>query len=105
MTVLEKGKFVKNFVRIDKNGRLVRVPHSNRIGYSSNDIAKVYPKVDEAYWNNWEKFLKDIKEDGKWSENYPDWQHFLFALNSIDEKDVKKYNLPNDFIVIKIEEE
>lgn len=101
MTVLEKGKFIKNFVRVDKNGKLVRPSHSNKIGYSSADVEAIYPQVDENYWTNWEHYLKDIRDDGKWNDKYSDWQHFLFALNSIPDKDIKKYNLPTDFIIIK----
>lgn len=101
MTTLEKGKFIKNFVRINKNNKLIRFPHSNKIGYSKNDVAIVEPQVDITYWNNWEKYLHDLKEDGSWEKTYNDWQHFLFSLNSIPEIDIKKYDLPTDFIIVK----
>ena len=32
---------------------------------------------------------------------YSDYQHFLFNLNEIDDKDIKKYDLPTDYIVIE----
>ena len=101
MTVLEKGKFIKNFVRkTGTNSKLVKIPHSNIVGYSKSDVAIIGDKIDASYWNAWEKFLLDKKNDEKTMENYPDYQHFLFALNNIDDTDINKYGLPEDFIVI-----
>lgn len=97
MTVLEKGKFIKNFVRT-KDGK--KIPHSNWRGYSKSDVESIEPKISESYWNNWENYLIDKKNDEKLQSQYSDYAHFLYALNSIDEKDIKKYNLPEDFIVI-----
>lgn len=97
MNTLEKGKFVKNFVRT-QDGK--RVPHSNWRSYSKADIEAIEPKIDETYWNNWEKFLRDKKADEKLMSEYSDYQHYLFKLNSIDEKDIKKYNLPESMIII-----
>ncbi len=101
MTVLEKGKFIKNFVRTtnDKN-RIIRVPHSNRIGYSKADIENIESKIDSSYWENWERFLIDKKNDETLQAEYPDYQHYLFALNNISDEDIKKYNLPEEFIII-----
>ena len=101
MTVLEKGKFVKNFVRVDKNGKLIKVPHSNFRGYSATDMEQIEPQIDESNWANWERFLHDKYNDDALMAQYPDKQHFLFSLNDIEDKDVKKYDLPTDFIVIK----
>ena len=97
MTTLEKGKFVKNFVRTS-DGK--KIPHSNWKGYSVKDIADIEAKIDESYWLAWEKYLIDKKNDEPLQVQYSDYQHFLFALNSIDEKDIKKYGLPEDYIVI-----
>lgn len=100
MTNLEKGKFIKNFVRVDHDGKLVRAKHSNRIGYSSKDIENIEPQVDQQYWDNWEKYLRDIKDSENWTKDYSDWAHFLYALNSIPDSDIKKYDLPQDYIVV-----
>lgn len=100
MTALEKGKFIKNFVRVEKNGKLIRVKHSNLRGYSVKDIEAIEPKISDDYWDNWEHFLKDKRDSGEYEKDYADWQHYLFALNEIDEKDIKKYDLPTDYIVI-----
>ena len=101
MTTLEKGKFIKNFVRINKNGRLIKFPHSNRIGYSKADVTYVEPLIDSSYWANWERFLEDRRKDIDEVNKYGDWQHYLFSLNSISQSDIDKYKLPNDFLVIK----
>ena len=97
MNTLEKGKFVKNFVRT-QDGK--RVPHSNWRSYSKADIEAIEPKIDETYWNNWDKYLFDKKNDEKLQSQYSDYPHFLYALNSIDEKDIKKYCLPEEYIII-----
>ena len=97
MTTLEYGKFIKNFVR-DKDNK--RIPHSNWRGYSKKDVDAVIPKIDSTYLENWEKFLRDTKADEKLMSEYSDYQHYLFKLNSIDEKDIKKYNLPESMIII-----
>jgi len=97
MTVLEKGKFIKNFVRT-KDGK--KYPHSNWRGYSSKDIEYLEPKIDSTYWSNWNKFLNDKKNNDDLMSQYPDYQHFLFSLNEIDPKDIKKYHLPTEFIII-----
>ena len=101
MTVLEKGKFVKNFVRVDKDGKLVKVPHSNFRGYSVQDMEQIEPQIDDSYWDNWEHFLTDKHNDEKLMAEYSDWQHYLYQLNGIDDEDIKKYDLPTDYIVIK----
>lgn len=102
MTVLEKGKFIKNFVRTtnQKKTKLIRVPHSNRIGYSKADIETIEPKIDSSYWENWERFLIDKKNDEELQAKYPDYPHYLYDLNSISDEDIKKYNLPEEFIII-----
>ena len=101
MTILEKGKFIKNFVRtMSKSNNVVRVPHSNKIGYSSKDVAEISPKVDENYWNAWEKFLEDKKNNAQLQASYKDYQHYLFGLNHIDEVDIQKYGLPSEYIMI-----
>lgn len=100
MTVLEKGKFVKNFVRIDRNGKLIKVPHSNFRGYSANDMAQIEPQIDETYLSNWEKFLHDKYADDALMSQYSDRAHYLFSLNKVEDSDVKKYGLPEDYIVI-----
>lgn len=97
MTTLEMRKFVKNFVR-NKDGK--KIPHSNWKGYSKKDIEDIKDKIDESYWNAWEKYLLDKKNDEKLQAQYSDYQHFLFALNEIDEKDIRQYNLPEDYIII-----
>ena len=100
MTVLEKGKFIKNFVRLNTNNKLIKVPHSNYRGYSTKDIELIEPLIDSIYWENWEHYLHDLKSNEDWKNNYSDWAHFLYALNSIPEEDIKKYDLPTDYIVI-----
>lgn len=100
MTVLEKGKFVKNFVRTKNGDKIVKIPHSNYRSYSKTDIEQIEPKVDTQYLENWAKYLKDIKDAEEWTKTYDDWAHFLYALNSIPEKDIVKYNLPIDYIII-----
>ena len=100
MTILEKGKFVKNFVRINIDGKLSKIPHSNYRGYSKKDIEAIEDKIDSTYWDNWEKYLHDLKEKEDWTKDFSDWQHFLFALNSISDEDIKKYDLPTDYIIL-----
>ena len=100
MTVLEKGKFIKNFVRVDNNGKLSRAKHSNFRGYSKADVEAIEPQINPIYLKNWELFLQDQK-DSYDKELYPDWKHFLFYLNSISDEDIKKYNLPTTFIVVE----
>ena len=97
MTTLEYGKFIKNFVR-DSNGK--RPPHSNWRGYSKADVEQIIPKIDTTYLDNWSKFLSDKKNDEKLMSNFSDYQHYLFQLNSIEDADIKKYHLPEDFIVL-----
>lgn len=97
MTTLEKGKFIKIFVR-DKDGK--RLHHSNWRGYSKKDVEEIEPKIDSTYFENWERFLIDKKADDKLQAEYSDWPHFLYSLNEVSDADRKKYNLPSDFIII-----
>jgi hypothetical protein len=97
MTTLEKGKFIKNFCRTS-DGK--KIPHSNWKGYSVKDIEEIEPKIDSIYWSAWEKYLHDKKNDEKLQSQYSDYKHFLFQLNDIDDKDIKKYGLPEDYIIL-----
>ena len=97
MTILEHGKFIKNFVR-DPNGN--RIPHSNWRGYSKADIEKIKSKIDDKYWSAWEVFLKDKKNDKNLQSQYKDYSHYLYALNSISDTDIIKYNLPKEYLII-----
>lgn len=103
MITLEYGKFIKNFVRVksEKTGNLVRVDHSNWRGYSKDDVNQVIPQIDETYLNNWEKYLHDLRKNEDLMSQYTDWNHFLYQLNHIDEKDIKRYDLPENFIILK----
>ena len=100
MTTLEKGKFVKLSVRTIKNGRQVKVPHSNRIGYSKADIEEIEPKIDARYWEAWSHFLSDKKQDEALQKQYEDYRHYLFALKIISDSDIKKYALPTSSLVV-----
>ena len=73
----------------------------SKLGYSKKDIEAIEDKIDSTYWDNWEKYLHDLKEKEDWTKDYSDWQHFLFALNSISDEDIKKYDLPTDYIILE----
>ena len=100
MTVLEKGKFIKNFCRVDKDGTLVKPRPSNFRYYIKKDIEVLESQVDNNYWSAWETFLKDQKSNKELQNQYVDWAHYLYALNTIDKEDIEKYNLPKEFIIV-----
>jgi len=96
MNTLDKMKFITIFVDVIK--------YDKKVPCSMSEVDAIIPLIKEDYLNNWEKYLyhqsglPEFEDEDAWD----DWYDNL-DFEDLDERDIRRYDLPTDKIQVELE--
>lgn len=96
MNTLDKMKFITIFVDVIK--------YDKKVPCSMSEVDAIIPLIKDDYLDNWERYLyhqsglPEFEDEDVWDEWYDN-----LDFEDLDEKDIRRYDLPTNKIKVELE--